>query len=234
MTALTIRTAIIAALPGELKPLVKGWQSERRGTVHLWRKTSGEAEIVAACAGAGGECATRAFAAVESFGPIDSVVSIGWAGALRADFEPGHAYRCCGVIDQRTGERFLATPCAEQGENWLITSPRVADEAEKRRLTLSYNASLVDMEAAAMARLAAMRQIPFHCIKGVSDGFNDRLPDFNRFLSPDGQMQLGKLIVYALLHPHYWPSLIRMGENSKRAALAMADAVRELLANQGS
>jgi len=113
---------------------------------------------------------------------------------------------------------------------WLITSPRVADEAEKQRLAAAYSAALVDMEAAAIARLAVMRQIPFHCIKGVSDGFNDRLPDFNRFLSADGQMQLGKLIVFALLHPGYWPALVRMGENSKRAALAMADAVRELLA----
>jgi adenosylhomocysteine nucleosidase len=226
------RIAIVAALPGELKPLVKGWQFERRGTVHLWRNTSGEKEIVAACAGAGLARATRAFAAAESFGQIDSVVSIGWAGALRADFEPGRAYRCCGVIDQKAGERFAAE--GGQQNCWLITSPRVADEGEKRRLTLSYKAALVDMEAAAIARLAVMRQIPFICIKGVSDGFNDRLPDFNRFLSLDGQMQLGKLVVYALLHPACWPSLVRMGENSKRASLAMADAVRAMLANLGS
>ena len=36
----------------------------------------------------------------------------------------------------------------------------------------AYNAALVDMEAAAVARLAAMRGIPFYCIKGVSDGLN--------------------------------------------------------------
>ena len=64
---------------------------------------------------------------------------------------------------------------------WLATSPTVADEPEKRRLASTYNAALVDMEAAAIARLAAMRGIPFYCIKGVSDALADHLPDFNRF-----------------------------------------------------
>ena len=45
-------------------------------------------------------------------------------------------------------------------------------------------AALVDMEAAAIGRLAAMRGIPFYCIKGVSDGLTDNLPDFNRFIVP--------------------------------------------------
>ncbi len=48
------------------------------------------------------------------------------------------------------------------------------------------------MEAAAIARLAAMRGIPFYCIKGVSDGLTDHLPDFNRFLSPAGQFQIAR------------------------------------------
>ena len=30
-------TAIIAAMTGELKPLVRGWQHERRNGVDLWR-----------------------------------------------------------------------------------------------------------------------------------------------------------------------------------------------------
>ena len=69
---------------------------------------------------------------------------------------------------------------------------------EKRRLAATYDAALVDMEAAAIARLAAMRGIPFYCIKGVSDGFNDRLPDFNPFLTADGRF---RLVPFALFEP---------------------------------
>ena len=105
----------------------------------------------------------------------------------------------------------------------------MADEAEKQRLAGTYRASLVDMEAAAVARLAAMRSIPFRCIKGVSDGFHDRLPDFNRFLGADGQMRMGRLILFAIFHPSCWPALIRMGENSNKAAMAMAAYAQQIL-----
>jgi nucleoside phosphorylase len=113
----------------------------------------------------------------------------------------------------------------------LVTTPRVANADEKRRLVSAYSASLVDMEAAAIARLAQMRGIPFYCIKGVSDGVADHLPDFNRFLSPSGQLLLARLTLFATFRPWRWPSLIRMGENSHKASLSIAESLRSLLEN---
>ncbi len=221
------RTAIIAAMPGELKPLVRGWPHGTRNGVEFWAQRDSEDEWIAACAGAGQSAATRAFAALEDGGPIDLVFSIGWAGALRASMTPGNAYNIAGVIDIRTGERF---PCdAEAGDVWLVTSHKVCDEEEKRRLASTYNAGLVDMEAAAVGRLAAMRSIPFYCIKGVSDGLNARLPDFNRFLTAEGKLQLSRLVLFAILRPWYWPPLIEMGENSRKAAQSMALSLHEFL-----
>ncbi len=74
-----------------------------------------------------------------------------------------------------------------------------------------------------------MRGIPFYCIKGISDGLTGRLPDFNRFLSPLGRFQLARFMLFALLRPWYWPALIRMGENSKRAAQSIAESLRDFL-----
>ena len=116
---------------------------------------------------------------------------------------------------------------------WLATSPRVAGEGEKRRLAAAYPAALVDMEASGVARLAAMRGLPFHCIKGVTDGLTDRLPDFNRFLSPRGHFQLVRLLLYALPRPWYWPGLMRMGENSKRASQGIAELLHDFLDERG-
>ena len=221
------RTAIIAALPGELKPLVRGWPHGTRNGVDFWAQRDSEDEWIAACAGAGQAAATRAFAALEDGGPIDLVFSIGWAGALTPDIAPGSAHNVAGVVDVRTGERF---PCdAEAGDIWLATSPKVADEREKRRLASAYHAGLVDMEAAAIARLAAMRAIPFYCIKGVSDGLTARLPDFNRFLGEDGKLRIGSLVLFAILRPWHWSALIRMGENSKKAAQSIADSLQDFL-----
>ena len=221
------RVAIIAAMPGELKPLVQGWPHSTRGSIHFWAQRTEEEEWIAACAGVGLEAATRAFAGIEDGGPIDLVISIGWAGALTPNVAAGRAHNCAGVYDARTGERFNCD--AGAGSLWLATSPRVADEAEKLRLASTYKASLVDMEAAAIARLAAMRSIPFYAIKGVSDPLEAKLPDFNRFIDPNGQFQTGKLAVFALLRPWTWPALIRMGENSKKASQSIAERLHELL-----
>jgi adenosylhomocysteine nucleosidase len=226
------RIAIIAAMPAELKPLVRGWQHERRNGVHLWRFRSGENEWIAACAGAGVDAATRAFAEVEKSGPIDEVISTGWAGALREEFLPGHAYDVSTVIDARTGERFVAS--CPPSDSSLVTSSRVAGAAEKKRLAATYEAALVDMEAAGVARLAKMRGIPFYCVKGISDGPSDQLPDFNNFISSDGRFKLPPFILFAILRPWYWPALMRMGENSKKAARSIAQSLQNLLDERGS
>jgi adenosylhomocysteine nucleosidase len=221
------RVAIIAALPGELKPFVSGWPHSTRNGIDFWaQRTEGE-EWIAACAGAGQAAATRAFAALEEGGPIDLVFSIGWAGALASDIAGGSAHNVAGVIDTRTGERFLCD--AGAGNLWLATSPVVAAEPEKRRLADTYGVALVDMEAAAVARLAVMREIPFYCIKGVSDGLDAHLPDLNRFIAPDGRFLMGSFVLFAILRPWYWPALIRMGENSRKAAASIAQSLLEFL-----
>jgi adenosylhomocysteine nucleosidase len=237
-----IRTAIIAAMPGELKFLVRGWPHTRSNGVDLWRSDG----CITACAGAGVAAATRAFAEVEKLGPVDQVISTGWAGALTEALKPGQAYRVSGVINARTGERFWVQNVPENSsfactqkhthsterlssDLWLVTSATVAGHAEKQRLASTTPAALVDMEAAAIAHLAAVRGIPFFCVKGVSDGYKDQLPDFNRFISPGGSFQLARFVFFALLRPRIWPALIRMGENSKKASRAIAVSLLDLL-----
>jgi adenosylhomocysteine nucleosidase len=85
------------------------------------------------------------------------------------------------------------------------------------------------MEAAAVARLAAMREIPFYCIKGVSDGLDARLPDLNRFIAANGKFRMGSFILFAAIRPWYWPALVRMGENSRKAATSIAQSLLEFL-----
>jgi adenosylhomocysteine nucleosidase len=221
------RVAIVAAMPGELKPLVRGWVHERRGNMEIWRWKFDEGEWIAACGGAGVDAATRAFAETEKDGAPDLVISVGWAGALNPALENGKGYWVSGVIDARTGERFRVSIWSD--ERWLVTSPIVANESEKQRLAETYKADLVDMEAAAIARLAQMRGIPFYCFKGVSDGFTDKLPDFNRFIRPNGQFDLTGMVLFSILRPWYWPSLMRMGENSKKASQSIREALLDFL-----
>jgi adenosylhomocysteine nucleosidase len=230
------RVAIIAAMAGELKPLVRGWRHERReirsaGSVDLWRWRYDEGEWVAACAGAGAEPGARAFAEIAKDGPISIAISIGWAGALNDDVALGQAYKVSCVIDARTGERFDVAGGPDG--RLVVTNPIVADEQEKRRLRATYGADLCDMEGAVVARLAAMRGIPFYSFKGVSDGFSEKLPDFNRFISTKGQFQMARFILFATLRPIYWPALIRMGENGRKASQSIAESLLDFLDERG-
>jgi adenosylhomocysteine nucleosidase len=221
------RIAIIAALPGELKPLVKGWMHSKHDGVDLWQQRHDQQVWLAACAGMGADAATRAFAAIERSGPMDCVVSYGWVGALTEHATAGTGANLTGVIDAKTGERFRAAASTE--DRWLVSVPYVAGKEEKLKLAERYHAEAVDMEAATVARLAAMRDLPFHLCRAVSDGVEEVLPDFNAFRGPRGEFLLARFVAYAAIHPRYWPALVRMGENSKKAAIQMAREVSGFL-----
>jgi len=214
------RIGIIAALPGELKPLVKGWQ--KRG--QLYFGNIGETEYLAIAGGMGAEAATRACELVLAEGQLDALVSYGWSGALSCGLKPPAACVIAEVIDSRTNQQFRTA--SSEGQR-LLTLDHVARPDEKRALAQKYQAPLVDMEAAAVARVAAARNIPFYCFKGISDGYNDNLPDFNRFLGSDGQLQMYAFVAYALLHPKYWSALLQLGRQSQDAARNLAALAAE-------
>jgi adenosylhomocysteine nucleosidase len=225
-----MRVAIIAALPGELKPLVKSWRrvpTETAG-VKKWIRFRDADSWIAVCAGMGGDAALRAYSAAVSDGPVDMLLSVGWAGALHAEVRPGTAHIPTIVIDAQTGEQFSLT---EGERKWrLVTTPRVADQTEKTRLAATYpGAVLVDMEAATVARLAEMHGIPLLCIKGVSDAAGATLPDLNPFIDQRGQMRMARFFGYIALRPRYWPSLMDLGKNSARAAEGMRDLILEFM-----
>ena len=228
-TALSRRIAILAALPSELKLLVAGWRRERlAGHVTLWTHTDADGdELIAACAGIGGNAVRRAFAAAEAKGALDLVLSVGLAGATGADQSLGEVSSLSEVIDVQTGERFVLTEGARRLR--LATVAQTAGAAEKARLSATYGAVLVDMEAATVARLAAMRQLPMGCIKAVSDVEDAVLPEIDRFVDAEGQLQVLRFLGYLAVRPRYWGAVRGLARGSRVASGALAAALRAFL-----
>lgn len=225
-----MRIGIIAALPGELKPLVRDWQaSTLKDGTRVWTHSAANGDVwVAACSGMGAEAARRAFAGAEAGGPLDRVLSVGWAGAVYSGINPGEALALSAVIDVKTGERFQLASGGPKVE--LVTAARVVDAKEKARLRAAYpEAVMVDMEAATIARLAQMRGISLVCIKGVSDGVGASLPDLNPFVSSKGQLRLLPFVAHLAARPRYWKAIAELNRNSSRAAQAMCDLIIEFL-----
>lgn len=221
------RIGIVAAFPGEIKPLVHSWPRHD----HTFRGHIGSIQVAAACAGMGAAAVARACEHVLAPGGVDTLVSIGWAGSLSCGLRPPEAVSVREVIDDATGERFPTVPIEgeDQGQR-LVTLGRVAGQDEKRALAEKYQATLVDMEAAAVARIARERGLAFLCFKAVTDGPNDKLPDFNRFIGEHGQIHVPSLARWAALHPSHWGPMRRLGKNSRLAAQELAHFVVRSLA----
>jgi adenosylhomocysteine nucleosidase len=227
------RIGVIAAMPGELKPLVQGWKPLRtlKG-VSAWQGTIDGATCIAVCAGMGKEAAERACAVAAQDAPLTALVSAGWAGALSCGLQPGGAYVVNEVVDVAGGERFVTSSPPRAGEVppfRLVTIDHVAPPAEKRRLAERYQAVLVDMEASSVARFAGRQGIAFYCLKAVSDVAGEMLPDFSRYTDNQGQLQLGALLAHVAIRPRYWPGLARIGKNGRRGAVAMAAALGPMM-----
>ena len=225
-----MRVGIVAAIQGELKPLVKGWKRVKTSTPRAkkWVLLQGDDEWVAVCAGMGADAARRAFAEAEHDGPLEMVLSVGWAGALLEEIPAGVAQAPSAIIDAQTGEQFALAE--GRGAGRLVTATRVADGKEKARLRATYpGAALVDMEAATVARLAAMRGVPVLCVKGVSDAVGAEVPDLNPFIDEMGHLKMVPFLISMAVKPRCWRALLHLGRNSSRAAVAMRDLILEFM-----
>jgi adenosylhomocysteine nucleosidase len=218
------RIAILAALPREVAPLVRDWPapvvSRREGT-SVWESE----HVIVACAGMGKERVTRALELAESRGPLQSVISVGYAGALRGGLRMDEVYWPSIVIDGQTGERFAC----EDGEGVLLTADHVVGRDEKPKLAAQWNADLVDMEAATVARLAKVRGLPFRTVRAISDPVDDNLPDLSRFTDERGSFQSASFAMYVALHPWLIPTTVKLGKQSARASQAIASALLQFL-----
>jgi adenosylhomocysteine nucleosidase len=141
---------------------------------------------------------------------VDGVISTGYCGALDPALAVGDIV--VSGAPPTTNRAFVS--------GRVISSDRVAVTArEKRELHKVTGAVAVDMEAAEVERKAAEWNVPFRCIRVVSDTAGEDLPlDFNRFLDSAGRFSLRRIATQALLHPFtVLPALLRLDKNCRNA-----------------
>jgi adenosylhomocysteine nucleosidase len=213
-----MKVGIIAALPREVAGLVKGWEA-RRLAGKVWVYTRGDA--VVACAGMGAARATVAVQAAMQAMAVTELVSVGLAGGCDPAARVGEVVRAGVVIDGRTGERY-----SQEGDGLVVvTMDAIASVAEKARLYAAYRATAVDMEAAAVARLAAAHGLGFRAIKAISDAADFAMDDLGRFATQDGQFREGAFALHVAVRPQMWGKTVALARNSGRALRALTAAL---------
>ncbi|MBW4037688.1 MAG: phosphorylase [Acidobacteria bacterium] len=218
-------TAIIAALPREVAALIRGTPPDPallRSGVHLHRLPS----AIVVTAGMGAARAAIAVQAALAAGSITTLISAGLAGSCTPALTPGSAAEATLVIDARTGERFTTASPNPAATITLATAAAIASIQEKSRLAATYNASLVDMEAATVARLAAAHNVAFRAIKAVSDAHDFELASLSEFEGKHGTFRTAAFALHTALRPADWRKTIHLGRNSARALAALDQALR--------
>ena len=220
------KIAIIAALPREVAGLVRGLTPDRalkqRG-IYFYRLD----RAVIVCGGMGAGRATLAVEAALAHPGITTIISAGLAGACDPKLAVGTVVEASTVIESSSGERF-ATDAPDAG-SVLVSTHMIAGVREKQRLHASYGASIVDMEAATVARLARMRGLAFRAIKAISDAHDFELASLSRFASPHGHFRTRAFALHTALRPHTWRHTLKLGAASQRALIGLNASLEQIL-----
>lgn len=220
------RVVVIAALRREVAGLVRGWT--RCATDVPGVECFANAWAIVACGGMGAGRAVRAVEAALQVGPARVLVSAGWAGACDRAREVGEIVQAEVVVDARTGERFFpiaGPPVGVRGVVVTVATP--AGIQEKQRLRASYGAAAVEMEAAAVARAAQAREIPFAAIKAISDGADFEMPKLSGFVTAEGRMREAAFGFHVAMRPTLWRPVMEMARGSKLAAERLQAALTQ-------
>jgi len=213
--------ALVAALEHEIKPLVKNWRRVEQEYEGRRFKVFEQENAVLICSGIGAEAGRRAAeAAIVLYRPA-SIRSVGFAGAINPGLKVGDVITPRKVIDGRDGS---STDTGE-GHGVVVSSAQVAGPEQKARLGEAYGAMAVDMEGAAVAQGAQARSVSFACVKVISDERDFAMPPVQKFVDHQGQLHVMGLIFYLAVRPWWWPSALRLGLNSRRAARALSKAL---------
>lgn len=222
------RLAIVAALEREVHPLVKNWRI--RDTEHEGRRFRfyEDSDAVVVCGGIGSQAARRAAEAVLALYSPGVLYSAGYAGALEPGLKVGDVVRPGKVINAGDGSR-VGIP---EGQGTLLSLAEVASVAQKSRLRESYGAQAIDMEAAAVARAAEARGVPFRVLKVISDEFKFELPATDRFVDTEGRFHEARFALHIALRPWLWLTVSRLARNSARATRVLSARLREILSQE--
>ncbi len=108
-----------------------------------------------------------------------------------------------------------------------ITSPRIATTKDDKLRLAQTGAQVVDMESYEILAAAQKSRIPAAVVRVVADDLDSVLPDFNRALDPDGNMNNRKALQVMLGSPLLTARLFKA---NKRAAQHLAKALSLVLA----
>ena len=234
-------TGIVVALPEELTTLTSK-KIDKGGCLFIADK------LLLAYSGAGPVNAKAAAELLIAQGAT-RLMSWGCAAALSTTLKPGDLILADTLID---AENCLNAKCRDAkfcvSSNWhSYTKNRlsttmivhtgclagsksiVSSSKDKKQMQSITGAVALDMESIAIAKIAGHSGLPFLAIRAIADPVNMDLPlAINHSLNNKGDIILGKLLLFLLLHPAELPGLIKLGLHFNAAKKTLKSVAKHL------
>jgi len=161
------------------------------------------------------------------------LISAGFAGAIRQDFQVGDLILSENFSDQPLlfeAQRILSNRGACTSK--LFTSPSVIESSNERiELGRAHDAVAVDMETEFIAEACAARSIPMLSVRVISDSLREPFPAPPSVLFDIARQRtnLPKLLRYLITHPRASLGLMRFANQIARARKELTEALAALL-----
>jgi len=187
--------------------------------------------IVLVANGPGPKLAGQAAEFVRKYKELRGLVSSGFCGALNPALKPCDIFVATEiVIPSRDRKGVASHPLAHARGSVrtgkLLSIDRVVSTVAEKADLHRTGADAVEMEAGAVATKAAEWNLPFYCVRVVTDTAAECFPlDFNRMRDARGRFSRSKILAAALRRPVIFPELMKLNRRSKDAAKALGDFV---------
>jgi len=224
---------MVAADPMEFKGMLRHMTDVQATGVPVdWARSArlGPHEVVLATNGAGAKRAAAAVeACLEKF-RAETIVSTGFCGALAPEFAIADVVAGTAIATGSDTFPALQPWSRRQHHMGVVCSiDHIAQTAAEKRELRAGGGSVVEMEAGGVAERARTRDLPFYCVRVVTDLADEDLAnDFNRALRPDGHFVTMRILRGTLRNPLVrLPELFRLRNRCVRASLALGDFIAD-------
>jgi adenosylhomocysteine nucleosidase len=223
-----MRILVTFAVEAEFAPWRKVRQFEKRanGSAEYFAARIGGADVNVLLTGVGGKSAWVETTKIVWDGDVDICVSSGLAGALRAEYRLGDIL-VAKEVQAISWKRIVASDAklvqlAEEHGARAVGSFYSADRvisSASEKLELGRVADAVEMESGEVLYEASALGAKVIAIRGISDTVDEDLPlDFNRVMTPAGEVSISKVLGEVVRHPTSVPALMRFGKQSRMSA----------------
>jgi nucleoside phosphorylase len=157
---------------------------------------------------------------------VDGFVSTGYCGALDNRLRPLSIV----VASQVNGRPALEPATArDYAAGAIVSQDAVACTVQEKSRLRNVGAIAVEMEAAGIEPVARKMEVPFYCIRVVTDAASEALAlDFNRVRDRNGRFSSARILAAACRRPRrVVPDLMKLQRTSKSASIALGDFIAD-------